>query len=654
MKRQQDEAGDASSKRFKYYGEAGEGPASTSKTTLVAFIEVCLSVSLLTEKNLPKNELFAVFDKVALLVHQRSRQPSQDQDRFPSLAVVSDWTLATAFGFVESLPLQSLVVLMVRLKSWVASRVQPPPHTHTAFPRALGSLQLQPSAPVMAVQPTNVMSLQQLGYFQPQVTQHPHTHANTVPSSPRVTRSKSRAIAQKEHQKPSSDQPALEVEPLQAANETQDRIDNILHEMDTMYQTDHKIVQFLESLQASLEKDESGCVAYRLAVLLEMRDGTPQDLALAKQLYDRALPLLFKASESGDARAMTDLGLLLLEVRNEPVQGFKFLSLAAGLSFPYAQLNVAQLYQLGSVVSQDLAKAESLRKQAAESGHAPSQFYYGGILKVAHRLEESVEMFKLAAAQNFSPAAEHLGLAYETGLGVAIDYTTAAKYFLQAASGGCPGSQFKIASFFRDGSGIKKNLEEAKRWFTLAGRKNTSRYSLFSAGKGYPGARECLEELLKKIELECATSTLLAQRQAEKIPDVASETSVILADPRVEKTTPEVVSEISPIAAPEVEKAPEVVSETSGININRPKQPQHQEVRLSIVRWPKNRSLKFQKLCLFPKKHLEPLRYWLGSNLQNVLSFLYDHPLVLQEAVFHLLEHLPGPFRLYLLLERSL
>lgn len=105
---------------------------------------------------------------------------------------------------------------------------------------------------------------------------------------------------------------------------------------------------------------------------------------------------------------------------------------------PDAQFNLAQAYKLGRGVDQDLAKAESLYKMAAEKGHLQAADNYG--LLLFQRGERAKAMpYIHAAAGRGDPRAQYvLGIAYFNGDHVPKDWVRAYALVSLAQQAGLP------------------------------------------------------------------------------------------------------------------------------------------------------------------------------------------------------------------------
>jgi TPR repeat protein len=131
----------------------------------------------------------------------------------------------------------------------------------------------------------------------------------------------------------------------------------------------------------------------------------------------------------------------------------------------------AQCY-LGLVLTEfDSAEGAIWIRKAAEQGVADAQ-YILGILEggVGHHAE-AAKWYHMAAEQEHRfacEAAQFLGVAYETGDGVAQDHKEAAKWHRKAAEGGIPGSQYHLAKAYHHGHGVPQDFVQGHAWSDVA------------------------------------------------------------------------------------------------------------------------------------------------------------------------------------------
>ena len=83
--------------------------------------------------------------------------------------------------------------------------------------------------------------------------------------------------------------------------------------------------------------------------------------------------------------------------------------------------------------------------------------------------EEAVKWYEKAAEQGCKEAIRELGFAYRTGdLHLYPSDEKSFYYYMEAAKQGDAFSQTKIAEFYMEGEGVRKNQKEAEKWYRKA------------------------------------------------------------------------------------------------------------------------------------------------------------------------------------------
>jgi uncharacterized protein len=113
----------------------------------------------------------------------------------------------------------------------------------------------------------------------------------------------------------------------------------------------------------------------------------------------------------------------------------------------------------------------------AESGDATAQFDLGTLLDshflshektVAKNDAEAFRWYQAAANSGLAPAENNLGFAYQTGHGVAPDYTMAAKWYRAAAYAGLANAQNSLGFLYQNGIGVPQDDKQALQWYQKA------------------------------------------------------------------------------------------------------------------------------------------------------------------------------------------
>jgi TPR repeat protein len=116
-------------------------------------------------------------------------------------------------------------------------------------------------------------------------------------------------------------------------------------------------------------------------------------------------------------------------------------------------------------------------KLAAESGNGNAAFFLGALFDCGlGGLPEAIAWYKKAAALGNPQAMRTLGIRYDRGLGVPLDYVNAREWYEKAAVAGDAAAMFDIGYAYDSGRGGSKDHDKAREWYEKA------------AGAGEPAA----------------------------------------------------------------------------------------------------------------------------------------------------------------------
>ena len=174
-----------------------------------------------------------------------------------------------------------------------------------------------------------------------------------------------------------------------------------------------------------------------------------------QQSYEKAMELLKKGAELGDAETQYALGL--------------------------------RYFGSGMTTEQDYKKAAKWLKKSAEQGYAPAQCYIGECysfgLGVEKSMKKAAEWYLKAAKQDDYGAMYVLSGFYEDGRGVSKDSQKAVEFLQTSAEGGWITSQVELGRRYLQGKGVEYSTEQALKWFQKAadrgdpeGRMEIGRY----------------------------------------------------------------------------------------------------------------------------------------------------------------------------------
>ena len=131
-----------------------------------------------------------------------------------------------------------------------------------------------------------------------------------------------------------------------------------------------------------------------------------------------------------------------------------------------AQYWVGVLYTEGRV-PKNLAEGGRWLLKSAEQGHAPAQFAYGLLSRLANP-SIGEKWLRCAAEQGHAEAQFWLGVAYEQNWFGTIDRQEALKWYKRAAEGGDPDAQVELGQKYEDGESVEQNYQLAAEWFRRA------------------------------------------------------------------------------------------------------------------------------------------------------------------------------------------
>ena len=86
------------------------------------------------------------------------------------------------------------------------------------------------------------------------------------------------------------------------------------------------------------------------------------------------------------------------------------------------------------------------------------------VAKAREYYNEYFEYCKSLAEMGDNHAINRLGLIYSEGIGVEVDRTKAAEWYLKAADEGYRWAQYNLAIEYYEGIGIGQNINEAFNW----------------------------------------------------------------------------------------------------------------------------------------------------------------------------------------------
>ncbi|HWK43655.1 MAG TPA: tetratricopeptide repeat-containing serine protease family protein [Stellaceae bacterium] len=180
-------------------------------------------------------------------------------------------------------------------------------------------------------------------------------------------------------------------------------------------------------------------------------------------------------ARSGDILAEHDLGMFqMLGIKTEknPVEGMRWLRMAAEAGNADAAFFLGVYYQQGALGRPDLDEARKWYRKSAEQGYAPGQAAYGHLFDegagVPVDYAEALTWFRLSAAQNNPLGQNNLGTLYDKGRGVSQDPAEAARLYRLAASQGMAEAQLNLGYLYENGRGVPTDRIVAYALYDLA------------------------------------------------------------------------------------------------------------------------------------------------------------------------------------------
>jgi TPR repeat protein len=267
-------------------------------------------------------------------------------------------------------------------------------------------------------------------------------------------------------------------------------------------------------LQGS-KQNHAGCT-YRAAVCYEVGAGTKRDKNHAMQFYR-------KAANLGEPTAMYKVGIILLKgflgQPKNPREGISWLkraSQSADQDHPHALHELAMAYEKEGVPSviPDPNYSRELYSQAAQYGYVPSQLklglaYENGFLNCPIDPRRSIAWYSKAAQQGDLESQFALSGWYLTGADGILQQNDTEAYLWarKAADRGYSKAEYAVGYYTETGTGVPRNIEEAKRWYRLAAAQNYRRAKQRLAELKHVNARPRQRRRLtredKKKDSEC-------------------------------------------------------------------------------------------------------------------------------------------------------
>jgi len=211
---------------------------------------------------------------------------------------------------------------------------------------------------------------------------------------------------------------------------------------------------------------------FNLALMYDMGQGTPVDLALAMHWYA-------KAAAQNQVAAQHNLGVLHWLKREQDAGALAqarvqwVAAASAGLAEAQFALGLVAVLEGGEGSEQALDYFE----QAAQQGHVQSMVNLGNCLRLAGlaldgpdaaALSRAAHNYERAALQDDPLAMYMLARAYWHAEGLAPDPARAVQWYARAAETGDAAAQFCLGHMYANGQGVPQDYALAARWYLAA------------------------------------------------------------------------------------------------------------------------------------------------------------------------------------------
>ncbi len=212
--------------------------------------------------------------------------------------------------------------------------------------------------------------------------------------------------------------------------------------------------------------------------------GNARGASLAGIMVAHAAPDPAAQARAGDARAQHNLAWRYEQEKNYP-EAMRWYARAAAQGLGVSAMNLAQMYEKGIGVEQDVQEAMRRYRRLAAQGDGESRYRLARLAAEHGEPAEAVRLYERGVRDDDHRAMLDLGELYEHGRRVKRDVRRAVGLYERAAerSGW---ARFKIGTLYLQGEGIPADYAKALAWLRR------------SAGEGHPGARNNLGQMYER------------------------------------------------------------------------------------------------------------------------------------------------------------
>lgn len=198
-----------------------------------------------------------------------------------------------------------------------------------------------------------------------------------------------------------------------------------------------------------------------------------------KKSDEDAFHWIERAAKGGEPRAMMQLSRLVrwgTVDEYTAAESMELLEKSAAQSYPNALQELAQLHAAGTHVPVNAPKAFEYFKEASALGKVESTRQVGLAYVngegVAKDIEKGLTYLKRAAAMNYGEAMLNLALLHRfPPQGMSKDEAAALEWIKKAAALGQADAQYLLGEAYREGKGVAKNADEARRWIEASAKQ---------------------------------------------------------------------------------------------------------------------------------------------------------------------------------------
>ncbi len=127
---------------------------------------------------------------------------------------------------------------------------------------------------------------------------------------------------------------------------------------------------------------------------------------------------------------------------------------------------------------------------------------------------QAIEWYAKAADQGYARAQNRLGFMYRKGNGVSVDYEQAIKWYTKAAEQGYAVAQYNLGLLYVNGQGVSQDYKYAYAWFSLAASQSGSPGDI--QNRDMAGKELSRQQLIEAKELAAQIKNRIEQQAKAK------------------------------------------------------------------------------------------------------------------------------------------